>query len=471
MLFVLLILVSLLANYLAVQLPPTMINLESQHILQVENQLGQLEEAILLQSQRMGVPMSITSPLSLGSPGAPPFGQGSAGTLTTHSTAVGSAAMIRATSSAPLNISWTSPGSCPNNCMAHFLNWTRNNTNGGSISARGTAGNEVFLNMLGQNNSNFNVDLRGIADTAFVVIGGSNNSLTFTNSGKAGSVNATFILYGQFDTLDLSSLTKLGLVNVIYIGYRGNTCPYQNYSSTDQLFLPASSVLGLNVTVTWWNAVGYSAPLHQVTDPNTGFVYWNQSITGAVGCAFTVSSTSSYSTGGDDSLIVHLDNHYLPGTDVVSEEGALIQSTPGQSAVLVAPPFLSLVPSQSTLGGAFTFFNFLGNPVTASGYSVAGVTTRIVSVNQLTLASVPGVQYNQGFRIAVTTAYPAAWASFFSTHANMFPSGASCVSVGPSPGPVSCLAVPATGHLVTISAIMSVPTLLVTIINVALSVR
>ncbi|HTT26323.1 MAG TPA: hypothetical protein VMH90_05110, partial [Thermoplasmata archaeon] len=77
----LLLVVTFLSNYLVYQLPGQMADVEFQHLTQVENQLARLQATILAQAERPAFPLTIDTPISLGSTGQPPFGPPAAGTV------------------------------------------------------------------------------------------------------------------------------------------------------------------------------------------------------------------------------------------------------------------------------------------------------------------------------------------------------------------------------------------------------
>ena len=77
----LLLFVSLLSNYVILQLPNTMSTLEYQHVLTLENEFGRLQTALLAEVDT-GDSITLTVPVSLGSIPSPPFGPAASGQLT-----------------------------------------------------------------------------------------------------------------------------------------------------------------------------------------------------------------------------------------------------------------------------------------------------------------------------------------------------------------------------------------------------
>ncbi|MCI4349813.1 MAG: hypothetical protein L3J93_06320, partial [Thermoplasmata archaeon] len=359
-LFALLLLVLLISIFMLGPLGSQEQSLETQHTLQVENQVAELQQALAFEGAHASFPTTFTSPVTLGTTGVPPFGASTYGTLQVQGASAATADGITITQVVPLNISWTPSLPSCNNCKLDYYNVSVNHTTNGVVSARGNAGYEIILNLLGENNTNLDIDLRGKATTVYVVVGGSNNSVTFTNSGSPSTTNATFLFFGQHNTFDLSTYGRMGIVDAVFISKVGHTCPYANQSVTDHFFLPTANVSGLNVTATWWNFVGYSNPIHQVKDPATNFIYWNESLSGPTGCAFTKATSVNYPLASSGSVLVHLSNNYAPPADIAFEQGAVIGAEGGGIPVMVEPPLISVSPfTPGGLSGKVTLFTFV----------------------------------------------------------------------------------------------------------------
>ncbi|MCI4360445.1 MAG: hypothetical protein L3J91_01960, partial [Thermoplasmata archaeon] len=230
---------------------------------------------------------------------------------------------------------------------------------------------------------------------------------------------------------------------------------------------------GLVLTIFQWNAVGYTSGPTQQTYPggsgnNETINWWNK--TGIVGCPFTKFYASSYTASFGEGVIVHLFNRYLPPTDIVYNQGAVIESQLGGSPIMYSPPALVATKIPAGNAATLTLVNMVGNFSSEVGLTTSAITTRVLSAttfvvqNGRTADDLVSPLY-----LNFTTAYPAAWISFVGMMHGIFPYGASCKLLSSMASPYSCTN-PAPGKLVQVTAIMSVIELTVTAISVATTV-
>lgn len=468
-------------------LPAEMAALEVQHILQVENQLSRLQATILAEAQSPQFHLALSSPITLGSQALPPWGAASPGQILPEGGSVRTVTNYQIAHVVPHEPNWNTgstcltggTGKCASNGNIDTWNVTNNNNTNFTITVNGNS-NSVQYNITG-NNDTITINWNG-GDTGFVnfIINGSDNHIIYNKGGSdVTKPIANFFFYGQRDVFDFNpsgshSAPGAMTLNVVFIGSLNLICPYGNLSATDHLGTLTSGGSKLNMTVIWWNADGYSSPPHKIFYPggNSSQNYLTfENLTGVVGCAFTLAYASNYATQYGAGILVHLFNTYQPQTDVAYDQGAVVEGATGGASIMVSPPRLSYsVQPQGTIA-SLTLVNLLGGFNSESGgYSTADITSTVVNVQTVTIQNGQSHFFlTTPLFLNVTTAFPAAWSSFFKSFPVVFPSGASCSSSAPILAPYTCLQ-PPPGVLVTISAGLSVQGMTVTTITATVSV-
>ena len=448
----LLLVVSLIANFMLLQLPNEMTQLEVQHQLLVEDQMARFQQQVWAQGANLGLPVTLTSPVTLGSQANPPFGVAAPSTISVAPTTIRSSVTLSSTTISYNPPAWGTFSPCFS-------------ATGGSCSGSGF----FYANLLGPNRTSFTLSVAGSANWEYnltlnndtvtvtwnganpgpeiVVINGSYNNVIFQKSGSATSNPVIeFLFFGTHDTLSVSDNGGgTGGVTTVYtqfVGYLNNICPAQNLSGTDHLI--ALSSLGnsqLNVSVTWWNAIGYaSAPVTQSFSGGT--VTW-QNKTGLVPCAFNTGSSSIHTTVLLLGLLVHLSNHYAPAADVAFDQGAVILAEQVGTPVMIEPPAITYGTEPLGATVKLTLFNFVGSATSEAGVTTAGIQTTLLSSQQYSLnTGITGTVLVSYPTLNITTFYPAAWENFFTTLPHSFvPTGSvQCVETTPFAG--SCLSPP-----------------------------
>lgn len=483
----LLLVVTFISSFILQPLPQQMAALESQHALQVEDQLARLQATILAEAQNPSYRVALSTPITLGSAALPPWGAASPGQILPEGGSVRTVTNYQLAHVVPHEPNWNNgssclfggSGKCTSNGNIDTWNVTNENNTNFTLTVNGNR-NSVQYNITGSNDT-ITIDWTG-GDTGFVnfIINGSDDHIIYNKGGSdTTSPIANFYFFGQRDVFDFNpsgSHASPGAMtlNVVFIGSLSLICPYGNLSSTDRLGTLTAGGSKLNMTVTWWNAVGYTSPPHTIPYPGGAAAseYLTfQNVTGVVGCAFTLGYATNYATQYGAGILVHLFNTYQPTVDVAYDQGAVVESTAGGSSIMVSPPPLTYSVQPQGVVATMTLVNLVGNFSTTGGYATADITSTVLSVQTVDVQNGQSRFYlATPLFVNVTTAFPAAWASFFTGHPTVFPSGATCLASTPIAAPYSCLA-PPPGTLVTISAALSAQGLTVTTITATVSVQ
>jgi hypothetical protein len=483
----LLLVVTFISNYLLTQLPSQETAAEFDHVLQVENQLARFQATVLAEADQPNLGLALSSPVTLGSQSVPPFGPAASGAISPEA-----ASISTQTSYSLADIAYAPPtwnfgsscltggnGSCSGNGHIDTWNITNVNNTAFTVTIHGNS-NSLQYNITGSNDT-IAVDWTG-GDTGYVnvIVNGSYDTVTFNKGGSdTTSPILNFFFYGQHDTFNFNpsgSHSSAGgmTLDVVFIGELGLLCPYGNASGSDRVGTLASGGSNLNMTVTWWNFVGYrSGPTTGAYPGGSGSnetLHW-ENLTGVVACAFTKPYISNYQTAYGEGLLVHLYNRYVAQTDVAYDQGAVIERQVGGEPIMLSPPKFTTGTFAGGLSASLTLVNILSNFSTDAGLTTAAITSQVVSVHRLVMFS--GVTQNilfSPFWLNISTAYPQAWMTFFAGHANVFPSGATCSSSVVILPPYTCANPPA-GVSVTVHAALVVARLSVTTITLLVSVN
>jgi len=464
----LLLIVTLLANYLATQLPAQMQVNDSNHVLSVEDQVARLAASFRADSgaQLVGGPLS--GPISLGSSGAPPFaapdgasiGPGAAGSQFTETFAVagpvsyngpgnwqaggnlgslvsrGTCSESPAGSQSPTTVSCSGATVLTQNFTngSHFISFsgaTVTNLNfTSSYSTIVVAPNGAItmnLYVVGSHDKIF-VNTTG-ATTDHVTIVGNYNTISLPTTGSStvylylvgsydqiaqassGATTVTVNAWGEDDGVNATE-NGAATVSVTYTGFNtlnptSSNCPYSNLSSSDTV---AGSVNGAGAFSVTYNNTGYSGTGTSGIWSET----WDKvsGLTCPFFVAVNVPQRSSGAVGA--SFVVHLQNTYTPAANVAFDQGAVIYAQAGGTPLMLVKPGLNY--SHGTL--SLWFPQFLGRIGTQAGSGTAVVSARLVSVLNLSLPSAGYSLGGSGVTLAITTAYWGAWWGFFNSTAN-----------------------------------------------------
>jgi hypothetical protein len=453
---VLLLVVTYLSNYLVFQLPDQMGDVEFQHLVLVENQMERLQATINAQAARAVIPLTLTTPVSLGSLGVPPFGPPAQGTLASEPSGVGLNTSYELDTVAPEEPNWgvysaclpAGKGTCSGNGVVDYANFSGNGTTLG-ITISGSSDSLVYN--LNGNNDTITLTWSGPNSGPVVfVVNGSYDKLTLVKSGSDTTSVPTLTIdffgdHEQFLMNPSGSHQSAGgaTINVDFIGSLGLLCPYGNISSTDKVGTLSHGGTRLNLSIAWWNADGYATAPDTVAYPGGTIATETltfQNETGFVACPFLQIAPSIYQSFGYGGIDVHLSNLYQPPDDIAYENGAVLLSNPGEESVMVSGPNFTYAITPSGLRASLTFIALTGNVTTESGVATSGILTKIVSVSTSTFgAGVHGLFVAPPYYVNLTTEFPAAWLDYFSNQGAMFPNGAVCIPVNATiPSGYSC---------------------------------
>jgi hypothetical protein len=489
----LLLVVTYIANFLAQQLPSEMQEYEFEHTLLVEDQLGRLQTAVLAEAKNPGMPISITSPVTLGSQAVPPFASASTAAISFDPGSFALKVQYTLAKVVTQPPDWGTGNLCTTLTATSCGN-TQSNLCSPPLDYNLSVSNTSFTFDLTGSNDCTRLNLTGSNDTVTLGVTGSNlgyffltllgtNDVILLNNHFSGSgFHAYFYLYGSHDTYEASGgPTGSNMFLSTYFIGEGPTgfCPADNASSTDSWSITGSSSSNSIQNLTWYNAVGYSTPYTQTIGwPGAGnsgsgdHLGW-QNVSAPVSCAFQQAFPTTYTSSFGSGIRVALANRYNPPEQVVYEDGAVILSHPGAGSFMTGPPTMSI---GRTLTGAyvanFTIVNLLvsrlPNGASEQGTLTAGVTTRLVSADSFTVATnlTTGFELT-GIALTLTTPYPNAWATYLDAFpSNVLQGGAMACSTGPLPTGYTCL-VPPSGQVSTLTGELEVSDLTFTAITVA----
>jgi hypothetical protein len=455
----LLLVVTFITQFVLIPLPGVMSDFELRHVLLVENQVGRLQSTIQAEAENPGLQLSLVSPVTLGAQSSPPFGIGATSTVSLTGGSAKTQSTFSIAEIAPAPPKWNTGSSCltggrglcSGNGNIDTWNVTGQNGTTFTVTVHGNR-NSVAYNISG-NNDTINIDWTG-GDTGFVRfnIKGSNDIVTY-NKGGSDTTNpiAQFFFYGESDTFNFnpsgSHASGGGLrVAVDFVGEIGLACPGGNLSATDTVGTLSSGGDNLNLSVTWWNLVGWTTPVQKQTYPGGGgsneSIYWSNR-SGFVQCAFTKAFATVYTTQTLGGVQVALNNIYIPRAVVAYDNGAVVEGQSGGASTMVDPPEISFSAQPNGLAVTLTLVNFIGNFTSESGVATAGIVTSLLSAHSVTIGGTNTTGFlSSPFFLNMTTMYPGAWASFFGKNQPMVPNGVTCVPIVPISLPFTCLQPP-----------------------------
>ena len=453
----LLLVVTMIANYLSTQLPGQMQTNDAAHAITVEDQIARLATALQGAAGVGAVGAVLSQPVSLGSVGEPPvapgdgasIGPGPSGTQFSLSYAVVGPVTYQGPGNWPAggNLAKSGCSSSPAgsqsptyvNCTGSAT-LTQNFTNGshyisvtgGSnlhvnftasystvvVGAAGGAGNTVivvgshdtvYLNATG--GSTVRLTLVGNWDSASISgQGGATVSMLLVGnhdgvSWSANGASSSFVesAWGSHDSTTTSN-TNAAVYYTAFdaVNASSSVCPYANDSSTD-------TVSGSGGTVSY-NNTGYSGSGSQGGWTES----WHK--VGNVACPFyssiSIPQKSSGTVGA--SFVVALKNTYAPPVEIAYDEGAVILAQRQGLPLMIVKPGITFV------GGNLSLWvpEFLGNVGTEVGTGTAELSVMLVSLLNVNLPS-GGLNLSGTTSVAVTTPFAAAWYSYLNTTSSL----------------------------------------------------
>ena len=496
-LFGLLIVVSLIAELAIAPLPTEEQNAELQHLIQVENQFGALQNDILTEVASPHVRSVLSAPISLGSAPIPPFGPAASGQLALLPSGDGTRLIAETIKAGPAN---GTGGLCDGGivisgnrttCTFDVNGCTPSQTWNVTLSHQsyfflitGNSGSCPVMNVTGDFNSiTLNITDNNMVPPLNFTLYGSHDVLTVNWEGGSGST-LNFNLYGSNDTYQYGSKFngKGATVVTRFIGEKepqGSTgCPYNNLASTDKVGKLSVSSSGNTQALNFYNSVGTSNT-HSFTPAGGPALTWQNISRAALPsfCAFGGTGPTGLFApffAGAGSLSVGLQNHYIGAETLSLEDGAVIA---GQSSgsVLIDPPAFNFTVSSAGNTARLTLITFVESSfLTASGYSTAAIVTQLVSESVLRSNFPVTVNGNQLFEdpaLNVTTAYPGAWLSYFDALPPAVLNGTiGCYSAASIASPYE-LHEPSPGDIVSLLIPLNIQSMAVTFATVQISVQ
>jgi hypothetical protein len=496
-LFGLLIVVSLIAELAIAPLPTEEQNAELQHLIQVENQFGELQSDILTEVASPNIRPVLSAPISLGSSPIPPFGPAASGELTLLPSGAGTRVVAQTVKAGPVN---GTGGLCDGGVATSGNRTTCTFNVNGCTSAQtwnvtlshqsyffvisGNSGSCPTMNVTGDYNSiTLNItDNNMVPDLNFTLYGSHDLVIVNWEGGKGSTL--IFNLYGSNDTYEYGSLYdgKGSAVTTNFIGEKepqGSTgCPYNNLASTDKVGKLSVSSTGNTQNLYFYNSVGTSNT-HSVTPSGGPALTWENISRAASSsfCAFGgTGPTGLYAPffAGAGSLSAGLQNHYIGSESLSLEDGAVIA---GQSSgsILVDPPAFNFTVSPTGNTARLTLITFVEtSSLTASGYSTAAIVTQLISESVLRSnfpVTIGGSAVLEEPALNVTTAYPGAWLSYFGALPPAILNGTiGCSATAPIASPYTCTN-PPPGVYVSLLVPLNVQSMALTFATVQISVQ
>jgi len=451
----LLLVVTVLANYLSTQLPAQMAVNDGVRTAAVEDQFARLAGSLRTLAQSGGVGGVLTQPISLGSVGAPPFAGPDGGQISPGR--VGTQLSVSYTVVGPKTFNppggWAaggnlfksgctySPAGSENpttvSCKGSTV-LTQNFTNGSHFISV-TGGADLHLNFTASNSTVVVGAAGGVGNTVTVVgshdiiflnaTGGSTvhmivvgNHDTVSCSGKGGATVRLYLVgdydavswsangasssfvesaWGSYDSTDTTNTNAA----VYYTGFDAanpstSVCPYANASSTDSVSGSGGTVQYNNTGYTGsGSSGGWTETWAKWTGLNCPFFYTLQ-----------VAQKPSGTTGA--TILLALRNTYAPAAQLAFDDGAVVYAQSGGAPQVVVAPGINYT------AGVLTVWvpEFVNNVRTDAGVGTAVLSLRLVSVLDIHLPSNGfSLAPSSSVSISVTTPYAQAWLTYFAT--------------------------------------------------------
>jgi hypothetical protein len=473
----LLLVVTMLANYLATQLPAEMQVNDANHALLVENQVSRLASLLAAAANAGAVGAVLTQPVSLGSLGDPPFaaadgasiGPGVQGSgLSTSFTVTGAASYapptvgaaggttkgatcssststtLTCTDSSSAKVVWNFTSGTPTGFSVttsggpYYINTSASNS---TIAVTASASLTLYLLVVGSNDT-VTLTLTASTNTIHIVLIGNHDTVSFA----AGSITSSTVLVygvGSNDTLQTSSLTATSskVVATFFGSYDGvslgtttatnsyfnaylngfvpstpsSSCPVGNLAyTTDSVSVGTHSGGTYNVTYNDTTVTTGSAPSPWAATFGTP----------SISCPFyavvSIPQRSSGSVGA--SFVVELKNTYTPDQFVSFDQGAVVYAQPS------GEPLMLVDPSVNYAGGALSLWvpEFLGSVGTQVGTGIAELSVHLVSILNVSLP-LSGFSLSGTTSIVVRSPYAAAWYSYLNGPASPVAGNVVCI--------------------------------------------
>ena len=456
----LMLFVSFLSTFVLGQLGSQMTQQEFQHELLVENDMERLQTSVLEQSAApfSNVSTYLSSPVTLSSGGAPPFGTPSSGSLQVEPNAVGATTTFAIANVSAARVGWNTgsacfasgSGTCTTGTGLEVYNYSGNHsTVSPTVAGCAAAGCTVIYNVTGSHDT-LSLSLSGayIGRVLYQVSGNWDN-LTVADGGTCNIRQVVTVIFsGNNDTETLSVTgcsTGVGAnLNTTFVGSNGNLCPYGDAALYNK-FLGATwgSSAKIYQNLTWRDDYGIvSAP---DTIPQNGgtddLTFSNTS--GYFQCLFTnAPTTGPYTLHFLSGVKAVLNNRYITPADIAYDAGAVILGVQNGGSVMESPPTVQWVQEPWGIQFSLTLVSLTSVTGIATGYGTVAVTSSILSVETYDIwDGHHSSLFLPYFDINITTEFPQAWATYFSTQSAIDPTGTTCIP-GAGVSATNCLTPP-----------------------------
>lgn len=469
----LLLVVTYIANYLSTTLPAQMSSNDTEHLLQVENELGRLAALAEAVSKGAAPGTQVTQPVVLASQGVPPFAVPDPGQLVSANSSGGAAVNFSLTGAFNPPSGGTAnsghyPASCTNSTTSGKVTGI-SCTLGATVSWNFSAGNSLRYSVadVGVLASTLNfstsksivaVTATGVATGTATVVG--SNDTIYVNS--TGGATEALTVVGSYDTIvfsntllgtfhllvvgnhDTVSVTSSGVSTVRLTGYGSSdgytgalaggsttlvywngfnmndptsaSCPYKNLANTD-------TIAGTAGTVTY-NNTNYSHSGGNVS----GWTYvWNNPPTSSTDCPYVAFNNVTQTLAGAG-FDVNLYGSYIPFSVLGFDQGAVVFAQPSSTPVFFERPAVVVNGTAATIW--LPVFTSTSIPIKGD-VGTATVLLRLVStLNQSWPAG--GYYFGTGAvtTFTVITPFGSAWQSYLESQNATTAVTATCTVLG-----------------------------------------
>ncbi len=444
--FTILVVVMMIATYLANTFPVQMAAAEFQQTLAVQDQFLQLQADVESEVSHPGSRVAVTAPISLSGPGVPPMGPPAGSLMMTDAPQEANAsylvnyALVTSNTPTPSGSPCVESGVCAASGNTYYYTQTGSGTTLSPHISGG--GNNIVLNISGSSDI-INTQITGTGSGyILVVIYGTHDQFNLDYRGSTSTPNPVvgIVFYGIYDyynaTFSGGAAGQYRYVNTVFIPQVQNVCPWGGSWGLDDAFSISSASSVNNVqNLTWFNSQGYTTAYHTTAfHPygNNNQIGWKNT-SAWIPCAFTAAKYSSTGLSQFAGLSDTLNNRYIPPETLSYEEGAVVAGHPGNNSTMVQGPQLSITRGIYAPSVNLTIIQFLPKSAPReAGQGMIGVRTWLISEQTTTFQSQAAGAQNVGNVILVspqylniTTEYPGAWASWAQSYPEIFPVGAS----------------------------------------------
>jgi len=465
----LLLVVTYIANYISTTLPAQMASNDTEHLLQVENQLGRLAALAKAVAEGAAPGTQVSQPVVLASEGVPPFAVPDPGQLVPANSSGGAA----------VNFTLTGPFNPPSGGKAnagHYPTTCSNSTTSGKVTGIActvaatvtwnfSAGNGLRYTVadvgvltstlnFSTNKSIVAVTATGTATGTATVVG--SNDTVYVNT--TGGATETLTIVGSYDTIALSN-TLLGTFHLLVVGNHDTVTVTSTGVSTVRLTGYGSSngytgtLSAGSTTNVYWNGfnindpVSASCPYKNLANTNTiagtagtvtynntdyahsggnvsGWTYvWNNPPTSSTDCPYVAFNNVTQSLQGA-AFDVDLFNTYIPQAIVGFDQGGVVFAQPSGTPEFIEQPAVVVNGTNATV--FLPVFTSTSVPVKGDE-GIATVVLRLVAtLNQSWPAG--GFYYgtNATTKFTVISPFGVAWQSYLEGQPATTPVTATC---------------------------------------------